>query len=198
MYGASLVPGNQYLEFCLWVLEVDGLTVGPFDQHGDGNGELRALGMTPELWRNWFERTHLAHREHVARLADWFRQKALRETPVPQFLPHEVWPGPTAAQEVLRTWWREYDAIWPTRSEGWRKFERLFSKTLIWLWSARNPPELTSLPPRPLFNFVDYPGPVLYVVSSDTVIIGVRGWEPQPAEYSEVLWAALKMLADAT
>jgi hypothetical protein len=198
VYGVSLVPGNQYLEFCLWVLEVDGLTVGPFDQHSDGNGELRALGMTPDLWRNWLERTHRARQEDLTRRADRFRQKALRDTPVPEFLPHEMWPGSTAVQEVLRARWTEYDAMWPRRSEGWRKFERLFSKTLIGLplLKRRRPP--SGLPSNPLFNFVDYPGPTLYVISSNTVIIGARGWEPHPSEFRDVLWEGIWLAADAT
>lgn len=44
------------LNFCLWVLQVDGLRVPPFDQHPDGDGSLRALGLTAEDWQSWFLR----------------------------------------------------------------------------------------------------------------------------------------------
>lgn len=43
-------------DFCVWVLERDGLQVPPFDQHPDGNGELRDLGMTGEQWQAWFHK----------------------------------------------------------------------------------------------------------------------------------------------
>jgi hypothetical protein len=44
------------VDFCLWVLEVDGLHVPPFDQHPDGDGSLRALGLTEDSWQTWFLR----------------------------------------------------------------------------------------------------------------------------------------------
>src|SRR5689334_20983567 len=47
---------NSTADFCLWVLEVDGLRVPPFDQHPDGDGSLRALGLTAENWQTWFWR----------------------------------------------------------------------------------------------------------------------------------------------
>ena len=44
------------VDFCLWVLQVDGLRVPPFDQHPDGDGSLRALGLTADAWQSWFLR----------------------------------------------------------------------------------------------------------------------------------------------
>ena len=44
------------LDFCLWVLQVDGLRVPPFDQHPDGDSSLRAIGMTAPDWQSWFLR----------------------------------------------------------------------------------------------------------------------------------------------
>lgn len=48
------------LDFCVWLLERDGLRVPPFDQHPDGTGELRALGMNAENWSAWFHAVALA------------------------------------------------------------------------------------------------------------------------------------------
>ena len=44
------------IDFCLWVLQVDGLHVPPFDQHPDGDGSLRASGLTAEDWQSWLLR----------------------------------------------------------------------------------------------------------------------------------------------
>jgi hypothetical protein len=44
------------LDFCLWILQVDGLRVPPFDQHPDGDRSLRTLGLTAEDWQSWFRR----------------------------------------------------------------------------------------------------------------------------------------------
>lgn len=44
------------VDFCLWVLQVDGLQVPPFDHHPEGDGSLRALGLTADDWQTWFLR----------------------------------------------------------------------------------------------------------------------------------------------
>lgn len=53
------------VNFCLWVLQVDGLYVPPFDEHPDGDGSLRALGLTTDDWQTWFLRVlDPTQREH--------------------------------------------------------------------------------------------------------------------------------------
>lgn len=47
---------NPAVDFCIWVLQVDGLHVPPFDQHPDGDGSLRTLGLTEASWQTWFLR----------------------------------------------------------------------------------------------------------------------------------------------
>jgi hypothetical protein len=44
---------NRALDFCVWVLEFDGLQAPPFDRHGDGDGSLQALGLDPGTWQVW-------------------------------------------------------------------------------------------------------------------------------------------------
>lgn len=36
------------IDFCIWVLETDGLRVPPFDQHPEGNKALRTRGLEAE------------------------------------------------------------------------------------------------------------------------------------------------------
>jgi len=47
------------IDFCVWVLEKDGLRVSPFDQHPDGDHSLRSRGLTAEAWQGWIMRTAL-------------------------------------------------------------------------------------------------------------------------------------------
>jgi len=47
------------VDFCTWVLEVDGLQVPPFDKHQKGNGVLRARDMDAESWQFWIRRVVL-------------------------------------------------------------------------------------------------------------------------------------------
>lgn len=55
---AALCVGDA-IDFCVWVLEQDGLRVPPFDKHPDGDGSLQARGMTAENWLDWTRKTAL-------------------------------------------------------------------------------------------------------------------------------------------
>lgn len=47
---------NSYIDFCIWVLEKDGLRIPPFDSHPLGNGELQNEGMDAISWQNWLRK----------------------------------------------------------------------------------------------------------------------------------------------
>lgn len=47
--------GDPDINFCVWVLLHDGLRVGPFDRHDNGDGQLQAIGLTVSAWRDWFQ-----------------------------------------------------------------------------------------------------------------------------------------------
>lgn len=47
---------NLRVDFCIWVLELDGLQVSPFNRHRDGSGNLRARGMNSDSWQSWVRR----------------------------------------------------------------------------------------------------------------------------------------------
>lgn len=44
---------SHFADFCVWVLEIDGLQVPPFCQHPDGNGALQARGLNANNWKSW-------------------------------------------------------------------------------------------------------------------------------------------------
>lgn len=50
---------NPQVDFCIWLLEVDGLQVPPFNLHSGGDRSLQARGLTPALWSAWFRRVVL-------------------------------------------------------------------------------------------------------------------------------------------
>lgn len=49
--------GDPDINFCVWVLLRDGLHVHPFDAHQDGDGGLRAIGLSESNWREWLTAT---------------------------------------------------------------------------------------------------------------------------------------------
>lgn len=54
---------NTFVDFCIWVLEIDGLQVPPFDQHPEGNRILQNQGLNADNWRQWLAT--------VVALQDW-------------------------------------------------------------------------------------------------------------------------------
>lgn len=44
---------NTCIDFCIWVLEIDGLHVPPFDQHPEGNRILQDKGLNADSWQQW-------------------------------------------------------------------------------------------------------------------------------------------------
>lgn len=42
------------IDFCLWILQSDGLQVYPFDSHSGGNQELQKIGLNARDWLQWF------------------------------------------------------------------------------------------------------------------------------------------------
>src|SRR5690349_16451644 len=69
--------GQPTVDFCLWILQVDGLRVPPFDQHPDGDGSLRAVGLTAEDWQSWLLR--VCNHEQNEREAQDYQKRILEE-----------------------------------------------------------------------------------------------------------------------
>jgi hypothetical protein len=70
---------SSLVDFCVWVLEWDGLHVPPFDHHAGGTGDLRAAGLTAAGWWKWFTsnvegtdfQPEFSSRINVPMIADW-------------------------------------------------------------------------------------------------------------------------------
>lgn len=43
-----------HVDFCVWILEQDGLQVPPFDLHPKRDGQLQAAGLRAAEWQQWF------------------------------------------------------------------------------------------------------------------------------------------------
>lgn len=75
---------NCWIDLCIWVLEIDGLRVAPFEHHPEFTGNLQQLGLTPSVWRSWFERVvrlqdpMLQWRGRNQSEAEWVEQEIAR------------------------------------------------------------------------------------------------------------------------
>ena len=71
------------INFCVWVLQRDGLAVPPFDRHPPGDGSLQAVGLDAERWLSWFTETVIGQRSpanpSLARIGTPLLQQRLQE-----------------------------------------------------------------------------------------------------------------------
>ena len=95
--------------FCVMALIRDGLRVPPFDQHPDGDGALRNLGLDAEAWLAWVREVAAAHR----RLEELFRASPAdrpRDVPALVRAPAELCPGDERLRGALDEMWVSHRA----------------------------------------------------------------------------------------
>lgn len=75
------VAFDWFIDFCLWVLEADGLHASPFDFHRGGDHLLQSAGLEAESWHAWMRnmvmardyRTYTLHHQWTQRANDLSR-----------------------------------------------------------------------------------------------------------------------------
>lgn len=146
--------------FCVWALQGDGLRVPPFDRHPDGDGSLRAAGLTAEHWWAWFAAVLDLHR----RMNAWADAGASppRALAEPAYRSYLAWHEGPAVAARLAELWRPYDAARDTRRRWyadaeapWRLQPRDFRRWWRQLAQVRG-----ELPPLSL-HLVGYPALVV-------------------------------------
>lgn len=50
------IATDGHINFCIWILQIDGLSVPPFNHHPDGDHSLRNQGLDAESWQVWLAR----------------------------------------------------------------------------------------------------------------------------------------------
>jgi hypothetical protein len=107
------------VDFCVWVLEKDGLQVPPFNAHPDGDGTLRSAGLQAQEWRSWTARVvQLQSQESQASV----RREKTRPDPSSFFIadahnPPASWSGNVGVRKRLDELWEQYQPLSNMRSE---------------------------------------------------------------------------------
>jgi hypothetical protein len=183
---------NMFLDFCVWVLERDGLRVPPFDRHPDGDGSLRAAGMTMAAWRAWFARVVAAVAAFSAALP---RHDDDAWPPFPD--PVALWEGAPAVAARLADLDAAYDAVSNARKDAsahfWWPGLRDIDEETDQLWEELVPYQ-RRLPPLRVV-YVAYPGPARLVVPPATVVLAAAGWQPGPGGLTAAVLAGAAELA---
>ena len=101
---------NIFIDFCVWVLQIDGLQVPPFDKHSAGNGLLSAQGLNATVWSSWFA--------NVVRTKEQASRETLGSFYRYSYSP-EIWNGEPAVKELLQELWAEYLSMLKTTKIKW-------------------------------------------------------------------------------
>lgn len=210
------------VEFCLWVLHVDGLRVPPFDQHPDGYGSLRALGLTEDAWQTWFlraldpvqSRRDVEHLWQVG-LAEYLkisgepdlehlkrRYRAEQSTDPPLPAPPEFhhyqasWQGSLAIKSKLIELEPHYRQIADQRERLLAEVEQAMyreeRKATLQLYDELKPSHRR----LPALNicFVTYASPLDYLIAPATLLMTIQEGQPEFQEFRERVLAAVAEL----
>lgn len=158
----TIVLGDdRSVDFAVWVLEVDGLRVRPFATHGEGTGELRALGLDADAWRAW-----------VAALTAPTRR-------APTGNPVDLWRGDSSVSQRLHDLWQAYGLISNDRAVEHPIMERPYVKMTSHLWRDLKPWH-RHIPPPLTVTYVHYAAAVEYLLPPATAILGFPSTLPEP------------------
>jgi hypothetical protein len=188
---------NMMVDFCVWVLEVDGLHVPPFDAHADGDGSLRAAGMNTENWQRWLiQVVQLQHEQDL-----FFRKNRSKETVQEKmalyssevYNPPLAWQGNDEVRQRLLALWEHYGKVSNGRkaweqplARAWQKDERQIGKRLY----DQLQPYHQRIEPIAI-HLVAYQQPLIYLIPPVSVVMSASQGRPDAGEFrTRVLEAA--------
>lgn len=189
------------IDFAVRALVRDGMRVPPFDKHADGDGTLRAGGLTPNVWTAWVSGLidlNSSMSELAALIGGDLPAEALvrgRETSEQMMEPWSLITGSDEVRNRLHQMWDEYR----TETRAWeqplalgeRGARALSGAIARSLWT-----DLASLHDRlPTLTvfLVEYPSRAVMTVPPTACVIAP---EPDPAAYADQLRAAARHLAE--
>jgi hypothetical protein len=193
------------LSFCVDTLLRDGLSVAPFDQHPDGDGSLRELGLDADGWHRWvaalIEQNTVLSRSAAAltegRQAE-ARALGIEAASVLLSHPGAACPGADALRVRLDEMWADHEPA----ADAWKRLMTMGGRTdrrrgapadQRQRWQALRPFQ-DRLRTISVF-LVDYPVPVVMVIPPTTCVIAPGA---DAATYTRQVVAAAQLLAAAT
>ncbi len=188
---------NMMVDFCIWVLEVDGLQVSPFDQHSEGDGSLRAVGLDALQWQSWLIRVVSLQYEQQqvnTKLVAEDPFNTQKRDPTSLFIPEvhnppAAWAGSAAIGQRLVELWEQYGSVsnerrkWESKqARRWQKEERKGGKRLY----DELRPYHTRIPTM-IIHLVSYERPLNYLIAPVSVIMTATEDQPDAdaAEFRE-------------
>jgi len=194
---------DMMVDFCIWVLEVDGLHVPPFDQHPEGDGSLRATGLDAQGWQSWLMRVvNLQYEQQRTRKGPLIQQVDWQSVLVSEaYNPPHAWTGDVAVGNRLAELWEQYGPLSNERNKAEarlaRKRHQVETDRRMNLWRDLSP--YHSRIPTLVIHMVHYEKPINYLIPPVAVIMTYADGQPDAVEFRErVLDAAAELAASGS
>lgn len=174
---------NMMVDFCIYVLLVDGVRVSPFDIHAEGNKMLRMRGFTANDWHSWLA--------EVVALQDQQRATAYH-----RYDPPSIWKGSSSVRDALSELWRIYEPLSNERREWEARLGMKWTQELPTLWHdlKRYQRQLDTL----TIYLVGYPKAVDYLVPPTSGIMTVVDGQLESSDfYDRMLYIADSLAAES-
>lgn len=190
---------NSMVDFCIWVLETDGLRIPPFDRHPDGHGLLRTMGLDPKMWRDWLHAVVALQAERECLQAAFSRRPYPAPQPAPQhdlprrFNPPALWPGQPSLRIWLAELWQQYGPLALERRGALDPGER----SLVELWLQEGLQEFHPRLEHLHIHLVCYAGRLAYPVPPHSLVLGMDGCLHDHATLWSTVREAVEELASA-
>lgn len=206
-YGCETSMG---VDFCLWVLEIDGLRVAPFDRHPDGDAALRQAGLTAQAWQAWFDavvafESSESSLERVSPPVESGAGSPARTTP-PVAWPDmrtritktvELWAGAPAVGALLAQMWERYGPLSSGRRARVSSFLGGFAhsdgRRALWQDLA---PYHARLPFLKAY-LVAYPAQILHPIPPASFVVALGAEEPTYPEFRAWILRTAEALASS-
>ena len=165
---------SRLIDFCLWVLEKDGLQVSPFDAHLPGDNSLRQAGLQASEWLEWLKEVvnlHEQQRQVVLQKHMLGGQGSLPSEILMASDPPSIWRGNAQVKQHLQELWTQYQPVSSTRRKWLRALTTQIRSAGQQLWHDLQLYQ-TRLPALMVY-FVEYPQQVLLPIPPISIIMTV-------------------------
>jgi hypothetical protein len=164
---------NSMIDFCVWLLEEDGMQLAPFDRHPGGHGLLRTMGIDPVAWRRWLHHIVLLQAEPEPASSRLWHHSHLSSSAglhtAPQFDPPALWTGRPHLRAWLGGLWQHYGPLALER----RGQIDLLEQTLVERWLHDTLEELHPRLQSLHIHLVRYPRQVIYRVAPHSLVVAL-------------------------
>jgi hypothetical protein len=183
---------SHELDFCIWILQADGVHSIPFTAHSHHPGPLQLSGFSPELWHAWLQRVaqacdHVRTNPRLIPYSNWLHKAVI---------PPRTWSGNAHLKALLTAYWRLYQPLRNQRkqAEHWLR-ERIRSQTFLGIWDELTPyqSQLTTL----RVSLVNYSTQVAYTLPPVTLLLAIGDMPPSTDDLRAIILDGAQQLAHA-